>query len=54
MIIHVASWPGGGVKVGTVYRGGQTYMLGESGSYYQILHSAESVWTFDFIPKGQL
>lgn len=52
--INVTSRPGGGVKVGTVYRGDLTYVLGENGSYYQILYPAGSVWKFGFVPKGQL
>lgn len=52
--ITVKSRPGAGVTVGSVYKGDQVYVLGENGSYYQILYPAGSVWKFGYISKGKL
>lgn len=52
--ITVTSRPGSGVTVGSVYRGDLTYVLGESGSYYQVLYPAGHIWKFGFVLKSKL
>ena len=52
--ITVKSRPGAGVTVGTIYKNDQVYVLGESGSYYQVLYPAGNVWKFGYIAKSKL
>ena len=52
--ITVKSRPGAGVTVGTVYKGDLVYVIGESGSYYQILYPAGSVWKLGYLSKSSL
>ncbi len=52
--ITVKSRPGAGVSVGSVYKDDLVYVLGESGSYYQLLYPAGSIWKFGYVPKSML
>lgn len=52
--ITVKSRPGTGVTVGTIYKNDQVYVLGVSGTYYQVLYPAGSVWKFGYIAKNKL
>lgn len=52
--ITVKSRPGAGVSVGSVYKDDLVYVLGESGSYYQVLYPAGGVWKFGYLQKSML
>lgn len=52
--ITVTSRPGTGVTVGTVYNGDLVYVLGTSGSYYQVLYPAGDIWKFGYVLSGNL
>ena len=53
--ITVMSRPGAGLKVGAIYKNDCVYVLGESGSFYQVLYPAGgNIWKFGFISKSAL